>query len=103
MNLTWLQYQKGPKSQYYLMLSILEGDDRYVGLLSEDISDHDVALIRKNLKFLDSASNQDKIDWLKQNIKSYSSAYREFMKAHARVDKTMELTAMDVKEAKGHQ
>lgn len=100
MNLTWLQYQKGTKAQYYLMLMVLEGDDRYVGLMSDAISDHDISLIRKNLKFLDEANNNDKINWLKTNISTYNKAYREFMKAHARVDQTMALTPMGVKEAK---
>lgn len=82
------------------MLMILEGEDRYVGLLSDSISDHDIALVRKNLKTLDSLNNHDKIDWLKTNIKTYSSAYREFLKSHARVDRMMALTPMGVKEEK---
>lgn len=101
MDLAWLQYQKGTKAQYHLMLMILEGDDRYVGLMSDDISDHDIALIRKNLKELDGVNNQAKIDWLKKNVTSYNKAYREFLKSHARVDKTLALTPMGVKEAKG--
>lgn len=101
MNLTWLQYQKGPKAQYYLMLMVLESEDRYVGLLSDSISDHDIALVRKNLAALDSFNNHDKIEWLKKNIKTYGTAYREFLKNHARVDQTMTLTPMGMKEAKG--
>jgi hypothetical protein len=83
------------------MLMVLEGEDRYVGLLSDGMSDHDIALIRKNLKALDSFNNHDKIDWLKKNLKSYGSAYREFLKSHARVDQTIALTPMGVKEEKG--
>lgn len=103
MNLSWLQYQKGPKSDYYLMLMILEGEDRYVGLMSDAISDHDIALIRKNLKVLDESSNTDKIEWLKKNISSYGKAYREFLKSHARIDQTMSLSPMGMKDAKGQK
>lgn len=83
------------------MLMILEGEDRYVGLMSDGISDHDIALIRKNLKQLDSLNNHEKIAWLKTNVSTYNTAYREFLKSHCRVDNTMELTPMGVKEEKG--
>jgi hypothetical protein len=91
MTLQWIQYQVGTKSQYYLILMLLERDDRHIGLLCQDIPTDDIERIRKALSTLSKLSTGEKIQWFRENIKSYNKTYREFKKDRLKVDKTFDL------------
>jgi len=91
MQLSWLQYQNGNKAKYYLVLMLLDLDDKYVGLIAHDINDADISKIRKNITQLDSFNIEDKIKWFKQNITSYNKAYREFKKKQTKIDNMFSL------------
>lgn len=91
MQLSWLQYQNGNKSQYYLVLVLLDLEDRYVALMAQDIDDTEIKCIKKSMKELDSYGTGEKIQWFKQNIGSYKKAYREFKKKQARIDNVFDL------------
>ena len=91
MQLSWLQYKNGNKSNYYLVLLLLDLEDRYVALMAQDINDADISKIRKNTILLDNFNVEDKIKWFKQNVSTYSRAYREFKKTQARIDSMFSL------------
>ena len=91
MQLSWLQYKNGNKANYYLVLLLLDLEDRYVALMAQDINDADISKIRKNTILLDNFNVEDKIKWFKQNVSTYSRAYREFKKTQARIDSMFSL------------
>ena len=95
MQLSWLQYQNGNKSKYYLVLVLLDLEDRYVALMTQDIDSTEIQRIRKSLKELDTYDTADKIKWFKQNISSYTKAYREFKKKQAKIDNSFDLSQLD--------
>lgn len=95
MQLSWLQYQNGNKSKYYLVLILLELEDRYVALMTKDIDGAEIQRIRGNLKELDNCDTTEKIQWFKQNISSYNKAYKEFKKKQAKIDNVFDLKALN--------
>lgn len=98
MNLAWLQYQHGSKSEYYLLLMLGEEVDRYVGLLNKELTDLEASDIRRNLPALEKMLPGDKIAWLKANVPSFNKAYREFRKDRTRLDKSFDIKALEVKQ-----
>ena len=98
MNLAWLQYQHGSKSEYYLLLLLAEEVDRYCGLLNKEITDLEAAEIRQNLPALEKMVPGERIAWLKANISNYNRAYREFRKDRARLDRTYDIKPIEVKQ-----
>lgn len=96
MQLSWLQYKNGNKANYYLVLLLLDLEDRYVALVTQDINDADISKIRKNATLLDNFDIEEKIRWFKQNVSTYSKAYREFKKKQARIDSMFPLKELKV-------
>jgi hypothetical protein len=94
MQLAWIQYQKGLKSQYYLLLILLELEDRLVGLLTNSISKDEADKIRKNQEILKKMEISDKITWFKRNIANYNKAYRELKRSKLHIDKKFDLGKM---------
>lgn len=94
MQLSWLQYQKGNQAKYYLVLVLLDLEDKYVALMAKDINDADITNIRKNMALLDNYPIQEKIKWFKQHISTYNRAYREFKKKQAKIDSMFPLKAV---------
>jgi hypothetical protein len=86
MNLAWLQYQHGSKSEYHLLLLLAEEVDRYCGLLNKEITDLEAAEIRRNLPILNQMTPGDRMAWLRSNIANFNKAYREFRKDRTRLD-----------------
>ena len=97
MNLAWLQYQHGNKSEYYLLLLLAEEVDRYCGLLNKEITDLEAADIRRNLPALEKMLPGDRMAWLRTNVHSFNKAYREFRKDRTRLDKTYDIKPLEVK------
>lgn len=95
MNLSWLQYQHGLKSQYYLVLVIADQPDRYCTLLTSDITDHEIGKIRRDMKTLTEMPIGDRVTWLKKHITGYNRAYKEFRKDRARIERTLELVPLN--------
>lgn len=91
MQLSWLQYQNGNKSKHYLVLVLLDLEDRYVALMAQDIDNTEIQRIKKNMKNLDTYDTAEKIQWFKQNVSSYTKAYREFKKKQAKIDSVFDL------------
>lgn len=98
MNLAWLQYQHGNKSEYYLLLLLAEEADRYCGLLNKEINDLEAAEIRKNLPALDRMVPGEQMAWLKSNVPSFNRAYREFRKDRTRLDKSFDIKPLEVRQ-----
>lgn len=94
MHLAWIQYQHNSKSAYYLALVIVEKDDRLITLACEDMTDIDIKNIRKMLDTLGKNDISERIEWLRNNIPSYSRAYKEFRKDRVRIDKIFSLTTV---------
>lgn len=97
MNLAWLQYQHGTKSEYYLVLVLSEEVDRYCGLLNKEISDIEAELIRRNLPQLEKMTPGEVVGWFRSSIPNYNKAYREFRKDRTRLDKTFNIKPLEVK------
>lgn len=91
MNLAWLQYQHGNKSEYHLLLLLSEEADRYCGLLNKEITDLEAAAIRQNLAGLEKMVPGDRLAWLKSNVHSFNRAYREFRKDRARLAQSYDI------------
>lgn len=98
MNLAWLQYQHGNKSEYYLLLLLAEEADRYCGLLNKEITDLEAAEIRRNLPSLDKMVPGEQMAWLRSNVPSFNRAYREFRKDRTRLDKSFDIKPIEVKQ-----
>jgi hypothetical protein len=98
MNLAWLQYQHGSKSEYYLLLLLAEEADRYCGLLNKEITDLEAADIRRNLMTLNRMTPGDRMAWLRSNIANFNKAYREFRKDRTRLDKSFDIKPIEVKQ-----
>lgn len=98
MNLAWLQYQHGAKSEYHLLLLLAEEVDRYCGLLNKEITDLEAANIRRNLPILDQMTAGDRMAWLRSNVSSFNKAYREFRKDRTRLDKSFDIKPIEVKQ-----
>lgn len=98
MNLAWLQYQHGNKSEYCLLLLLAEEADRYCGLLNKEITDLEAAEIRRNLPNLDKMIPGEQMAWLKSNVPSFNRAYREFRKDRTRLDKSFDIKPIEVKQ-----
>ena len=94
MDLIWLQYQNGSKSQYYLVFVIMEKEDRYIGLMTKDVLDPEIEKIRKNLPMLKDVAIGERVAWLRANVSAYSRAYKEFRKDRIRVDSKFELSEL---------
>lgn len=98
MNLAWLQYQHGNKSEYYLLLLLAEEADRYCGLLNKEITDLEAAEIRRNLPSLNGMTPGDQMAWLRSNVPSFNKAYREFRKDRTRLDRAFDIKPIEVKQ-----
>lgn len=98
MNLAWLQYQHGSKSEYYLILLLSEEVDRFCGILTKEITDLEAAEIRRNLPALEQMPANERVTWLRTNIANYNKAFREFRKDRARLDKTFDIKPLEVKQ-----
>lgn len=94
MQLSWLQYQSGTASKYYLVLVLLDLEDKFVTLLAKDIDNTEIERIRKDMTTIDELSIEDKIKWFKQNISSYNKAYREFKKSQSKVEGVFSLSKL---------
>lgn len=98
MNLAWLQYQHGNKSEYCLLLLLAEEADRYCGLLNKEITDLEAASIRRNLPILDQMTAGDRMTWLRTNVASFNKAYREYRKDRTRLDQSFDIKPLEVKQ-----
>lgn len=74
-----------------MVLILLELEDRYVALITQNIDNTEIQRIRKSLKELDSYDTADKIKWFRHNISSYNKAYREFKKKQTKIDNVFDL------------
>jgi len=91
MHLAWIQYQKGSKVDYHLILLLAELDDRYLGLECDRIPDDQIDRIRKALDELIGMNIGEKLNWFKTNV-SYNTAFKEFLKSRTHIDKTFALS-----------
>ena|SRR5882672_6939779 len=98
MNLAWLQYQHGSKSEFYLLLMLAEEADRYVGLLNKELTDMEASEIRRNLPVLEKMLPSDKLGWLKANVPNFNKAYREFRKDRTRLEKSFDIKPLEVRQ-----
>lgn len=94
MHLAWVQYQAGTNAQYNLVLVLLEQEDRFSCLETTSVGKEEIEKIRRNLAALNLMNNGDKIQWFRDNIPSYSKAYKELRKDRANVANTFELAPL---------
>lgn len=87
MDIAWLQYKSGTKTDYFLVLPVVEDEEKLSALLCERVSDQEVERIRKNAKKLAEMAIAERLEWFQSNITSYKSALKEFKKGRYKIDK----------------
>jgi len=76
MNLIHLRYEKDQSSKLHTILYLGEQDDKIIGLEENHILIDEINFIRERL----SDPQINIVEWIKENIPSYKSAYRTFFK-----------------------
>ena len=91
MRLLAIHYRKDNEVKQIVGIVIVEHDDRYSCLRSDKLSNSDISMIQEFSKMIDTMNIEGKVAWLKKNVQSYNSAYRELKKEHATVVDSFEI------------
>lgn len=94
MDIIWLQYKCGTKTNYHLALPILEDDEKLSALLCERVTDLEIERIRKHAQQLSILKVEERLEWFKNNITSFQSALKEFKKGRYTIDKVFGVASL---------
>ena len=81
MELAWLKYNKDDNSKYILALIVGEEDGHVICIQSQNFTQLEASIITKFARQLDEMTIQDRMSWLKENIKNaYTKGYKRIKK-----------------------
>ena len=95
--MVWAHYVNGPKQDFKLLLLLCDRPGGKVAALDgKRVPQEDADEIRRSLKTLRRLNDEERMTWIRDNIQSWRSTYRELFKDKLSIREEFEITELKV-------
>jgi len=91
MQLLGIQYKRDSVVKDIVVLLLVEHPDRLACLRSDKLTNNEISILKKMSSEINSMEIKDRIRWMKDNLPSYPSAYRELKREYASIRDSFEI------------